>query len=51
MDLNAQGLDVIGTVGSACEVRQVKLNLVPAFIKSHGHRADERLDSCRALVV
>ena len=43
--------DVISTVSSSCEIRQIELNLIPAFIKSHGHGADERLDSSRRLVV
>ena len=43
--------DVVGAVGSSCEVRQVKLNLVPAFVQTHGHCADEGLHSRRALVV
>lgn len=51
MDLHAQSLDIVRTVGSAGEVRQVKLDLVPAFVQSHRHRADERLHSRRALVV
>ena len=44
-------LDVVGTVGSSREIRQVKLNLIPAFIESHGHGADEGLDTSSALVV
>ncbi len=51
MDLHSQGLDVVRTVGSAGEVTQVELNLVPALIQSHGHGADEGLHSGRALVV
>jgi len=51
MDLDSEGLDVVGTIGTAGEVRKVELNLVPAIVQSHGHGADEGLDSCRALVV
>ena len=51
MDLNAECFNVVGTVGSAGEIRQVKLNLVPAFIKSHRHGADEWLYSGCALIV
>jgi len=51
MDLHTEGFDVVGTVGSAGEVRQVELDLVPAVIQSHGHGADEGLDSGGALVV
>ena len=47
----AKGLDVVGAVRSAGEVRQVELDLVPAVVQPHRHRADERLDACRALVV
>ena len=46
-----QCFDVVSTVGSSCEIGQVKLNLVPAFIKSHGHGADERLNTRRTLIV
>jgi len=51
VDLNSQGLNVVSTVGSSREIRQVKLNLIPSLIKSHGHGADERLDTSCALVV
>lgn len=51
MDLHAQSLDVVGTISSASEIREVKLNLVPALIKSHRHGADKRLYSGSALVV
>ncbi len=43
--------DVVGSVSSAGEVRQVELDLVPSLVKSHGHRADERLHSGGALIV
>ena len=51
MDLNTEGLDVVGTVSTSGEVRQVELNLVPALVKSHGHGANEGLDTGGALVV
>ena len=51
MDLNAESFDVVGTVGSAREIRQVKLDLIPSLIESHGHRANEWLHSGCALVV
>ena len=51
VDLHAQGLDVVGTIGTAREVGQVELNLVPALVQTHGHRADEGLDAGGALVV
>ena len=51
VDLNAQSLYVVGTVGPPGEVGQVELDLVPAFVQSHGHGTDERLDSGGRLVV
>jgi hypothetical protein len=51
VDLHSQGLDVVGTVGSAGEVTQVELNLVPSLVESHRHGTDEGLHSGRALVV
>ena len=46
-----EGLDVVGTVGSSGEIGQVKLNLIPALVESHGHGADEWLDTGGGLVV
>jgi len=46
-----EGLNVVGAVGSSGEVGQVELNLVPALIESHWHRADEGFDARRRLVV
>ena len=51
MYLDSEGLNVVGTIGTAGEVRQVELDLVPAIVQSHGHRTDEGLHPCRALVV
>lgn len=51
MDLNSKGLYVIGTVGSSGEIRQVELNLIPSFIKSHRHGANKWLDSGSGLIV
>ena len=51
VDLNSQSLYIIGTVGSSSEIRQIELNLIPAFIESHGHGADEWLDSGGRLIV
>ena len=51
MDLDPQRLYVVRAVGSPREVGEVELDLVPALVQSHGHRADERLHSGRALVV
>lgn len=46
-----EGFDVVGSVGSSCEIRQVELNLIPALVQTHGHRANEGLYSGGALVV
>ena len=46
-----ESLDVVGAVRSPGEVAEVELDLVPALVQSHGHRADEGLDPRRALVV
>ena len=51
MNLHSEGLYVVGTIGPSCEIGQVELDLVPAFIQSHGHGADERLDTGGGLVV
>jgi len=51
MNLNSQGLYVVGTISSSGEIRQVELNLIPAFIKSHWHGTDEWLDSCGTLII
>ena len=49
--LNPEGLDVVGAVRATREVAQVELDLIPALVESHGHRADEGLDARRALIV
>ena len=46
MYLNSQGLNVVGTVGTTSEIGEVKLNLIPAFVETHGHGANEWLNSC-----
>jgi len=51
MNLNTEGLNVVCTIGSPCEIRQVELNLVPTFIQSHGHRTDEWLHTSSWLIV
>ena len=51
VDLYSQSLNIVGTVGSPGEIRQVELNLVPSLIESHWHCANERLHSCRRLIV
>jgi hypothetical protein len=51
VDLHAQGLYVVGTVGTSREVGQVELDLVPALIQTHGHGTDEGFHTGRRLVV
>lgn len=41
MDLNTERFHVVGPVGTASEIGQVELNLIPSFVQSHGHGADE----------
>ena len=43
MDLDSEGLYVVGTVSSTGEIGQVELNLIPSLIESHGHCANEWL--------
>ncbi len=49
VDLHPQCLYVVGAVGAASEVGKVELDLIPAFVQSHGHGANERLDACGGL--
>ena len=51
MNLHSQGLNVVGSIGTTSEVGQVELNLIPAFVQTHGHRANEGLHTGRWLVV
>ena len=51
VNLDSEGFDVVSTVSTSGEIGQVELNLVPAFIKSHGHGANERLDTGGGLIV
>lgn len=51
MNLYPECLDIVGAVGPAGEVGQVKLNLVPPLVQAHGHGANKRLDACGGLVV
>ena len=46
-----QSLDVVRSVRSSREIRQVKLDLVPSLVESHGHGADEGLYTGGTLVV
>ena len=51
MNLDAQGLDIVGTVGTSREIREVELDLVPALVQTHGHGTDEGLHTGRRLIV
>jgi len=51
MHLDSQCLNVVGTVRTSGKVRQVELNLVPAFVQSHGHSADKRLHTRGGLII
>ena len=51
MNLNPQRLHVVGPVSSPGEVGQVELDLIPALVQSHRHRAYERLHSGGGLIV
>jgi hypothetical protein len=44
-------LNVVGTVGTTSEIGQVELDLVPALVETHGHRADEGLHTGGRLIV
>ena len=44
-------LNIVCTISSSCEIGQVELNLIPALIESHRHRADEGLDTRGGLIV
>jgi len=48
---HSERLDVVRAVCTSREVREVELNLIPALIQSHRHRADEWLYArCRLVV-
>ena len=51
VDLDPEGLHVVGPVSSPREVRQVELDLIPALVQPHRHGADEGLHSGGGLVV
>merc|ERR1740139_895248 len=51
VDLNSKGLNIVGTVSTTGEIGQVELDLIPAFIKSHGHSANKGLYTGGRLVV
>ena len=51
MNLNSQSFNIVGTVSSPGEIRQVELDLIPSFIQSHGHGTDEWLYTGCGLIV
>jgi len=51
MNLNSEGLDIVGSIRPSCEITEVELDLVPAFVKSHWHRTDKGLHSSCTLIV
>jgi len=51
MNLHSQCLDVVCAICTPGEIRQVELNLIPAIVQTHGHRANKWFDSRRRLVV
>ena len=46
-----EGFNVVGTVGTTGEIRQIELNLIPSLVETHGHSANERLHAGGALIV
>ena len=40
---------VFVTVRTTGKIREVELDLIPAFVQPHGHSANERLHACRGL--
>ena len=50
MDLDSQGFNIVCTISSSGEIRQVELNLIPAFIQSHGHGTNKWLHSGSRLI-
>mmetsp|Transcript_4432 Transcript_4432/g.11627 ORF Transcript_4432/g.11627 Transcript_4432/m.11627 type:complete len:264 (+) Transcript_4432:95-886(+) len=51
VDLDTERLDVVRAVRTTRKVRQVELDLVPALVEAHRHRANERLHARGRLVV
>lgn len=43
--------NVVGSIGSSGEIRQVELNLIPSLVQSHGHSTNEGLNSSCALII
>lgn len=51
MDLYIESFDVVCAVGSAGEVGEVELDLIPAFVKAHGHCTNEGFHSSSTLII
>ena len=51
MNLNSKSLDIVGAVSSSGKIRKVELDLIPAFIKSHGHCTNKWLHTGSGLIV
>ena len=51
MNLYVNCLYLITTLGSACKIGEIELDLVPSFVETHGHGAYERFDTGGGLVV
>ena len=45
MNLDSQGLDVVGAVGAGNEVCKIELDLIPPVIQTQWHRTDKGLHS------
>ena len=43
--------NIVGSIGTSSEIGEVELNLIPTLVQSHGHGADEGLDTGGGLVV
>lgn len=46
-----QSFNVVSSICSSGEIRQVKLDLIPSFVQSHWHCTNEGFHSSRRLVV
>lgn len=51
MNLDPECLDVTGSVGSAGEIGEVELDLVPTLVQTHRHRANKWFHSRCALYI
>jgi len=45
VNLDSQGLDVVGAVGAGNEVCKIELDLIPPVIQAQWHRTDKGLHS------